>query len=310
MDQEIWKKIDFTGGKYKISNHGNCIGPMGIIKPTLLRIGYLSIAISFGNRKVKRFYVHRLVAQYFLGDIGDDEVVNHINHSKTDNRLENLEIVKRKTNAAHWAKNGRSVKAGRKKSEFCGRGHKFIGNKRYCLECRKHKYTPPSEYRWKKIQVEGYLVSNNGLVWSEKTKRILKFGVNTPGYKYINLRIDGRTDNFSISRLVYEAFVGPIPKGEVVDHINSDKHDNRVENLRILTKSKNSIASRNKMRYDKKHGFKLSESDVEEIKWLLLNTNYSQLEIAEKFGVHQSRISDIKLGHQWNHVKPKSVDDN
>ena len=34
---------------------------------------------------------------------------------------------------------------------------------------------------------------------------------------------------------------GPIPQGMQVDHVNGDKRDNRLENLRLVTKSQNGM---------------------------------------------------------------------
>lgn len=42
-----------------------------------------------------------------------------------------------------------------------------------------------------------------------------------------------------IHRLVYELFVERVPDEMEIDHINTDIHDNRVENLRAVTKSGN-----------------------------------------------------------------------
>jgi hypothetical protein len=45
--------------------------------------------------------------------------------------------------------------------------------------------------------------------------------------------------NYSVSRLVWTWHYGDIPKGLEVDHINRDTMDNRIENLRVVTKSQN-----------------------------------------------------------------------
>ena len=42
-----------------------------------------------------------------------------------------------------------------------------------------------------------------------------------------------------VHRIVWEAFNGKIPEGHMIDHINRDKTDNRIENLRVVTRSQN-----------------------------------------------------------------------
>ena len=49
--------------------------------------------------------------------------------------------------------------------------------------------------------------------------------------------INGRT--YLTHRLVYECFNGLIPDGMVIDHINTQSWDNRVENLRAVTPTEN-----------------------------------------------------------------------
>jgi hypothetical protein len=45
-----------------------------------------------------------------------------------------------------------------------------------------------------------------------------------------------------LHRLVYSAFNGPIPEDKVVDHIDGDKFNNKLSNLRLLTPRENSQA--------------------------------------------------------------------
>jgi len=58
-----------------------------------------------------------------------------------------------------------------------------------------------------------------------------------------------------IHRLVWEMHYGKIPKGMVIDHINRNKTDNRIENLRLATKSQNARNNNAKGYWKNKHGY-------------------------------------------------------
>jgi len=307
---EEWKVIEGTSGKYKVSNYGSCTGSTGkLLKLIEMEIGYLSIAVSLGSGKVVKYYVHKLVADNFIGLVPHGYIVNHKDHNKHNNNVTNLEVISRAENASHWAKVSRSSEAGRKRSGFCLRGHELKGDRVYCLECRHLKnsgfiHEPPNDKEWKASIAPGYLVSKDGFVWSIKTSRLLKPSINKPGYEYLNLRVDGKTKNFSVHRLVAEAFIGKIPEGMVIDHINSNKLDNSSVNLRIVSRQINSLSSREKIRVEGRQGFSINEQQAGEIKWLTLNTVMSQREIGEIYGITQSPVSSIKNGKQWGYVKP------
>lgn len=57
------------------------------------------------------------------------------------------------------------------------------------------------------------------------------------GRGYYGITVDNHT--VYVHQLVYEVFVERIPEGMEIDHINADPYDNRVENLRVVTKSGN-----------------------------------------------------------------------
>ena len=56
------------------------------------------------------------------------------------------------------------------------------------------------------------------------------------GYKYRRLQGVFLREH----RVVWEEHNGPIPEGMQIDHINGDKQDNRIENLRLATNQQNS----------------------------------------------------------------------
>ena len=89
---------------------------------------------------------------------------------------------------------------------------------------------------FKKIEnYDNYSVSNFGQVRNDDTERILKPAKNSTGYLTVVLTKNYERTTFKNHRLVAAAFI-PNPENKpVVDHINSDILDNRVENLRWAT---------------------------------------------------------------------------
>lgn len=115
-------------------------------------------------------------------------------------------------------------------------------------------YTEIEGERWKDIpEFDGYQISDFGRVRCSRDNR----GNLTNNYRLIDqqlckddyYRVDMSKYKESprkqyhrrINRLVAEAFIGPSPQPNmVVDHIDTDKHNNKATNLRWLTFEKNS----------------------------------------------------------------------
>lgn len=58
----------------------------------------------------------------------------------------------------------------------------------------------------------------------------------------------------AVHKIVYESFVGPVPRGCEIDHVNRNPKDNRLENLRCVTSSQNKMNTG--LRRDNKTGAK------------------------------------------------------
>lgn len=86
-----------------------------------------------------------------------------------------------------------------------------------------------------------YGVTPNGEVFSFIRNKFLKQFYNQFGRPKVDLRKEGKTKQFYVHRLVYETWVGEVPKGLDVDHIDGDKTNSKLSNLRLLTRSENML---------------------------------------------------------------------
>lgn len=105
---EIWKDIEGYEGIYQVSNEGRVRSLDHVrqqnIKGKIAEVHYkgrilLNHTSKTGHKTVrigtKPSLVHRLVAEAFIPNPNNYDVVHHKNHDKSDNRVENLEWMDR-----------------------------------------------------------------------------------------------------------------------------------------------------------------------------------------------------------------------
>lgn len=139
--EEIWKDIKGYEGLYQISNLGNVkkiknkkyninkkeVEEKDINKCISIgthKLGYKYVKLTDKNGIRKNLFLHRIIAEEFIENPNNFNIINHKDGDKSNNDINNLEWTTQKDNVNHAWKNGlcenvRKVCAinGRKKSK-------------------------------------------------------------------------------------------------------------------------------------------------------------------------------------------------
>ena len=86
-----------------------------------------------------------------------------------------------------------------------------------------------------------YMLSNWGKLYIKDGDSLIEKEpmLGNSSYYRVKLWEKGESKNFSLSRLVAKLFIGDIPEGYVVDHIDCNHAHNYVTNLQIISQSEN-----------------------------------------------------------------------
>lgn len=172
------------------------------------------------NGKKKMFYAHYLVAEAFLDNINNLPIVNHKDGNKLNNSVDNLEWVSYSDNVKHF--------------------HETIKKEKKHQKNEKYIYDLKDEVWIEAIDNSNYMVSNCGRVRNVKTNNILH-PVDTCRYQKVRLSKNGKTTDWLVHKLIYLSFnkEEEINKKVCIDHIDGNKHNNNLNNLRKITLSEN-----------------------------------------------------------------------
>ena len=150
-----------------------------------------------------------------------------------------------------------------------------------------------ANYPQYKVDVDGTVISYKGLeprvlkpqLVSQSQKKYLAVGLFND-HNRRNNRGEKVPKFHYIHRLVYETYMGQIPEKLEVDHIDENPHNNKLENLRLVTPKQNA-----RTYFRKEKGFLYSESRDEMLKDYLTLKNYRL--VAEKWGCGLATVSRV-----------------
>jgi hypothetical protein len=164
-----------------------------------------------------------------------------------------------------------------------------------------------------------YEVSNLGRVKSvgrvgrPGRRGIMKAFPSRTGYQRVSLVLNGKIKSTYVHALVCEAFIGPRPKGHEVDHIDGDKRNNVLLNLRYIShrdnicgmiarlKEEGRILQAHQAGEDHPRA-KLKTDQVIEIRQLHQEGKLHLPQIGQMFGVRPETVGKIARRECWKHV--------
>lgn len=173
---------------------------------------------------------------------------------------------------------------------------------------------------WKDLQFDEKIlinqkirISNYGrIIKCINDKSVLRKPTFTNGYETISLKqaVNKKSTTRYVHKLVAEHFLKKDNENQsFVLHLDYDKKNNALENLKWATKREKELHQFNNPNWDSivkkrsKNIGKLTEGKVKIIKRQLKNNRTRITMIAKRFGVSDMQIHRIKSGENWAHVK-------
>ena len=172
---------------------------------------------------------------------------------------------------------------------------------------------------WKDIKfdekisdVKKFKISNYGRVlYIKDDKEFLREKSFINGYEtiYVKQVVNNKSTSRYVHKLVAQHFLEKESEEKIfVLHLNYDKTDNTLDNLKWATKREKELHQFKNPVFvesikNKKNSYKLTEGKVKIIKRQLKNKRTRITMIAKRFGVSDMQIHRIKSGENWSHVK-------
>lgn len=170
---------------------------------------------------------------------------------------------------------------------------------------------------WKPVKglEDFYEISNLGKIRSLKREGRTRYGfrqyggnevnhfVGCHGYPAVNLTKKDFRKQFLVHRLVLQSFVGDCPAGMEACHNDGNRLNTNLSNLRWDTKRNNELDKRNHPTWQGGEKNGRSKLKTEQVKYIRINKNESDVFLAKKFNVSADAISKVKRRKNWAFIE-------
>ena len=211
----MWKKVIIDGEEtnYSVSSEGEIRNDKKggvLLKGSYNTNEYHIVQLSI-HGKSKNFQVHRLVAQAFCENPNNYNIVDHIDHNHYNNKADNLRWTDNSGNGLNSIKPEKKIKNKKFIGEFNSDWQPVFRDNHYMINLKTNEVVN--------------IATRNILVPQDRH-----------GYKRINLA----SGTSSLHILVWETqHQQSVPAGMQIDHIDGNKSNNFISNLRLVSPSDN-----------------------------------------------------------------------
>lgn len=152
---------------------------------------------------------------------------------------------------------------------------------------------------------ESFDYHDGSLVRKLRTSNRIKVG-STAGTKrpdgYLQVRHCGKL--YLVHRIIWEMHHGEIADGDEIDHINHNKLDNRIENLRLVTRNENQM--NRPMQYNNTSGVNGVDWNARNGKWRArIRVFGKEIHLGYFNNINDAKkakhLADVKYGFHDNH---------
>lgn len=141
---------------------------------------------------------------------------------------------------------------------------------------------------------ENYEISEDGTIRRLMTQNLVKTQISDSGYRVVTLWTNKTKKTRRLARLIWQSF-NDCECTETIDHINQNKLDDRLENLRCISNKEN---SKNKTIY-KGNKYSLTD-DIKKDIIKKIKSGVTTYQIWKQYGIPTKYINSVVKRGTWN----------
>ena len=299
---------------------------------------YHSITLyDYPNNRRNGFLVHRLIAEYFIPNPDNLKIVDHIDGDKSNNDITNLRWCNSSENKKNWdskrtnhnkvlqynstggliktwdstASAAKELNINAQSIRCCCSGYissykGFIW--KYEKEDRKQQLNHSIDLNdyicigiIKENNYSNYYISKDGSkIININRMKEMTFVISDTNYKMVQLRCStdyNKKSSYPVHKIINQVIKGGKYK-DIIDHIDSDRQNNSIDNLEAVTQKENMIRARG--RSVKQTNIKTGETKV------FRTITDAYLKLDKKYNGDISRvcsgINKSAYGYKWEWV--------